>query len=113
MSTRSLGEAPLVRDPNATGCSPRDFKIKEHSGTVQYGYLTVVGVVHNGCAEAAGVEMELDQYSADGKLLDTDRSWPASISNIAPHADFNFKLMQPVPDGAAKYSVGPDDVKHW
>lgn len=94
-------------------CTLGKFKIKEMHGTTEYGILTVVGVVHNGCDEPAGVQLKLSQYDSKGSLVATDDQWPASVSNIGPHQDYEFKLMAEAPDSAVKYGVAPTDVRRW
>ena len=39
--------------------------------------------------------------------------WPASVSNIGAHQNYQFKLMASAPEAATKYSVVPTDVRHW
>jgi hypothetical protein len=42
-----------------THCNASDFKISGLTGTVEYGYLTVVGTVRNTCSEDAAPELKL------------------------------------------------------
>jgi hypothetical protein len=94
-------------------CTPDRFKIKEQNGTDQYGYLTVVGVIHNGCSQAAAVQLKLNQYDSNGHLVATDDEWPASVNNIGPHQDYDFKVLASAPDNSVKYSVFPESVRRW
>lgn len=94
-------------------CTPDKFKIKEQHGSDEYGFVTVVGVIHNGCNQAAGVQLKLNQYDAHGHLISTNDQWPASVSNIGAHQDYDFKVMASAPDEAVKYSVFPISVQRW
>lgn len=94
-------------------CTPGNFKIKEQHGTNEYGFLTVVGVIHNGCDQDAGVQLKLNQYDAHGNLIATDDQWPAGVSDISPHQDYDFKVMASAPDAAVRYSVFPISVQRW
>jgi hypothetical protein len=95
------------------GCGPNDFKITQINGTVDYSFLTVVGVVVNNCNVPEGVELQLTQYGSGDKVLDTDQQWPASVSNIAPHGKYTFKLMVSAAAGSTRFSVQPTDARQW
>jgi len=96
-----------------THCNPSDFKISGLTGTVEYGYLTVVGTVRNNCSEAAAPQLKLTVFDCKGNVLDTDESWPASVRNIGSHSSYVFKLMMSVPENQQKYSVYVMDVRRW
>jgi hypothetical protein len=97
----------------AAGCSASRFSILSDKGSVEYGFMTVVGRVRNDNAIACGVQMKLDVMDKADALLDTNESWPASVSNIAPGATYSFKLMQRVQDGATSYVVTTVSARQW
>lgn len=100
-------------ETGGTHCTPRDFKVSGLRGTEEYGYITIVGVLKNNCGEAAAPQLKVSIYNKQGTMLDTDETWPASVSNIAAHDSYEFKTMMPAKDGWETYRVGVMTVKRW
>lgn len=97
----------------SASCTPDRFSIREENETTEDGYVTVVGVVHNGCSEPASPQLKLSQYSATGHLVATADQWATDLTNIRPYGDYQFKVMDTAADGAVKYSLSVIDVHRW
>jgi len=96
-----------------SNCAAGDFTIKGLTGTDDYGYARIVGIIVNNCSEPAGVEIKTTLYNASGDVVNTSDSWPASISNISPHVPFPFKTMLSSESGWKKYNVVAIEAKRW
>lgn len=79
------------------------------------GYDTskLTGIVTSHCASAAGVELKWTAYNADGSVAFSTNFWPASTTNIPPHSNYAFEMMDAAPRGKWTYDVEPVDVHVW
>lgn len=112
-ATPNIDTRDLLSGGLSASCTPSRFTIREQNETTEYGYMTVVGVVHNGCSEPASPELKLSQYSATGHLLATDDQWATDLTNIRPYGDYQFKVTAEAADAAVKYSLSIIDVHRW
>lgn len=89
------------------------FEILETSYYGKYDILWVVGQVKNTGSRAAGVELEATAYGADGRVIDTAKFWPASISNIPPGSVQPIKYGLDNRPGIERVTVRVVDSRVW
>ena len=64
-------------------CSPSDIQILQADHRPTDGlFAQVVGELVNNCDEATGVVLRVTLRDQDGKVIISQRFWPASIANI-------------------------------
>ncbi len=111
---RDTAAATKTLTTGDSGCTPSDFKIRGIHESQEYSYITIVGTIVSSCSEAAAPQIKVSLYDKKGALLDTDESWPLSVSNMAPHSSYEFKAMMREPTGGWQtYSVSVLSVRHW
>lgn len=106
----------------ASDCNPRDFLIKNFRVQVvdecritPCPVLAITGIVENTCKSAAGVQLKITAYSADGIVIDTQDFWPASVRNIGAGKTYPFKAgsLFTYSDSMANFDCQTIGVKNW
>jgi len=92
--------ATPARD-SANLSDPRNvpFRVLDIRSSFDGAYISVVGEIENKGTQAMGVELEVVVRDSQGRVLDSDTFWPASVSNIPPGTRRSFKKsMERRPD---------------
>jgi hypothetical protein len=59
------------------------------------------------------VELKWTAFNADGTVAFSSEFWPASTTNIPPHTDYAFEMMNAAPRGKWTYQVSPISTSVW
>lgn len=96
-------------------CAPTDFAIQDVKAGVTGGHVSVAGRLTNGCAKAAGAELEVVAKDASGTVLQSKRGWAVGTSNIDPNQSVSFDLgrLLRVQPGMETYTVHVVDARTW
>ena len=104
-------------------CSPTDIEIKSFNAKVideckmsSCPFLKFTGEIINHCKYPTGVQIQIVARDKKGNVVDTNESWPASVSNIAPGESFPFSVPGGVMDydpAMNSFSIKIIRVKKW
>lgn len=100
-------------DSGSASCTAADFSLSKPKVNVEFDTAKLTGVVSSHCASAAGVQLKWTAFNADGTVAFSSDFWPASTTNIAPHTDYPFEMMETAPRGKWTYRVEPVSVNVW
>ena len=109
--TRSTEQRQEQAAPQS--CTAADFSLSKTKATFEYDEAKLTGIVTSHCASAAGVELKWTAFNADGTVAFSSDFWPASTTNIPPHTDYAFEMMNSAPRGKWTYRVEPISVDVW
>lgn len=111
----SVASSGTVTSPTtaAPTCSTRNFEVQKLRAWIEYDYVHLTGVVHNGCSIAAGVKLKWTAEFADGSVAFSTDFWPASTTNIAPRSDYPFETLNRAPRGKWTYVVTAEALTAW
>ncbi len=101
------------RDFTSSSCTVADFSVTKTKANAEYDTATLTGIVTSHCATAAGVQLKWTAFNADGTVAFSSDFWPASTTNIPPHTDYAFEMMESAPRGKWTYRVEPIGVNVW
>jgi hypothetical protein len=117
----TIGLFLVAHQASAAQCSVADIQIKSSKARFVDGCtrsrcpaMKGVAVLHNGCGEAVGVQVQMTGYDRAGAPLATRELWPASIRNIPP-GDYTFSLDSWLEwqEGMASTDMKVIAVKRW
>jgi hypothetical protein len=94
-------------------CTAADFSLSKVKGSTEYEEAKLTGILTSHCAFSAGVELKWTAFNADGTVAFSNDFWPASTTNIQPHTDYPFEMMESAPRGKWTYRVEPISVNIW
>jgi hypothetical protein len=97
----------------AQSCTAADFSLSKTKAAVEYDEAKLTGIVTSHCASAAGVRLKWTAFNPDGTVAFSSDFWPASTTNIPPHTDYAFEMMNSAPRGKWTYRVVPISVDVW
>jgi hypothetical protein len=109
LSSSTVAAAPA--EPQS--CTAADFSVSKTKAVTEYDEAKLTGVVTNHCASSAGIRLKWTAYNSDGTVAFSNDFWPASTSNIPPHSDYSFEMMDTAPRGKWTYTVQPVSVDIW
>lgn len=94
-------------------CTANDFTLSKTKATREYETATLTGIIKSNCASAVGVQLKWTAFNSDGTVAFSSDFWPASTTNIPPHSDYAFEMMEAAPRGKWTYQVEPVSVNVW
>lgn len=101
------------RDTGPSSCTVADFSLSKTKANTEYEEAKLTGIVTSHCASAAGVQLKWTAFNSDGTVAFSSDFWPASTTNIPPHTDYPFEMMESAPRGKWTYQVEPIKVNVW
>jgi hypothetical protein len=77
----------------ADACSTSDIRILQADHRPTDGtFAHVVGELLNGCDDATGVALRVTLRDQNGKVVNSQKVWPASVANIPAHSNYPFVI---------------------
>jgi hypothetical protein len=106
-------EAPSHADVGASEVPVANFSILSTKGVWEYGTLRVKGEVKNTGSVPAGPQLEVIVRNANGELVDSDRFWPNSVSNISPGGTCGISMAVTNDRTAKSFEVKVISARTW
>jgi hypothetical protein len=105
--------AQTSKDIIPAACTAADFSLSKLKANTEYDEATLTGIVMSHCAAASGVQLKWTAFNSDGTVAFSNDFWPASTTNIPPHTNYAFEMMNSAPRGKWTYRVEPISVQIW
>jgi hypothetical protein len=94
-------------------CTAADFSLSKLKANAEYDEAKLTGIITSHCASASGIQLKWTAFNSDGTVAFSNDFWPASTTNIPPHTNYAFEMMNSAPRGKWTYRVEPISVRVW
>lgn len=101
---------------SSMACDASDFEVKGLKWSQSDGRFDIIFVLVNNCDQAAGAEVQVVAFDADGSPVAETQGWPKSASNLAPGEGFVTSIFSTLLDwrpGVEGIGVNVIRAKTW
>jgi hypothetical protein len=106
----------LLGSVNADACTKSEIRILQADHRPTDGmFAHVVGELVNDCDDATGVALRVTLRDQDGKVITSQKVWPASVANIPAHSSypFEFPIAELRQNPPPTLQVAVEEVSKW